>query len=262
MNNNVIQPEPVEPQQPRNAANWTQQQTRTLRIEQTPEGALSINNVHGRQIASPLNGFGQMWQKTYSVRLEGLKIEPTVVIKTWKENFGSFWPENSRFFASITGIAPGEIAVLNLAVGGLPLSTGVLVLYADDESFTLMTPQGHMFAGWITFSSYKDEDTTIVHAQVLMRASDPIYEIGLQFGGHKQEDIFWQKTLSALACYLGASRTPDQVEIEAICLDKKRQWSYIGNTWHNSAVRTLIHTLVHPNLWLQRKPNREKPSDR
>ena len=35
----------------------------------------------------------------------------------------------------------------------MPLSTGVLVLYADDESFTLMTPQGHVFAGWITFSS-------------------------------------------------------------------------------------------------------------
>ena len=31
--------------------------------------------------------------------------------------------------------------------GGMKLSTGVLVMYADDESFTLMTPQGHMFAG-------------------------------------------------------------------------------------------------------------------
>ena len=37
--------------------------------------------------------------------------------------------------------------------GGMKLSTGVMVLYADDESFTLMTPQGHMFAGWITFSA-------------------------------------------------------------------------------------------------------------
>ena len=40
--------------------------------------------------------------------------------------------------------------------GGLKLSTGVLVLYADEESFTLMTPQGHMFAGWITFSAFDD----------------------------------------------------------------------------------------------------------
>jgi hypothetical protein len=27
-----------------------------------------------------------------------------------------------------------------------------MVLFADDVSFTLMTPEGHMFAGWITFS--------------------------------------------------------------------------------------------------------------
>ena len=29
----------------------------------------------------------------------------------------------------------------------------MFVLYADEESFTLMTPQGHMFAGGITFSA-------------------------------------------------------------------------------------------------------------
>ena len=44
--------------------------------------------------------------------------------------------------------------------GGLKLSTGVLVLYADDESFTLMTPQGHMFAGWITFSAFVSDGVT------------------------------------------------------------------------------------------------------
>ncbi|MGH9304250.1 MAG: hypothetical protein ACRDZ5_07550 [Acidimicrobiales bacterium] len=26
------------------------------------------------------------------------------------------------------------------------------MLYADERSFTFMTPQGHMFGGWITFS--------------------------------------------------------------------------------------------------------------
>ena len=28
-----------------------------------------------------------------------------------------------------------------------------MVIYADDESFSFMTPQGHMFAGMITFSA-------------------------------------------------------------------------------------------------------------
>ena len=71
-----------------------------------------------------------------------------------KTNFASFWPRGNHFYGPITGIAPGEVALLNIKTGGMPLSTGVLVLYADDESFTLMTPEGHMFAGWITFSSF------------------------------------------------------------------------------------------------------------
>jgi phytoene dehydrogenase-like protein len=74
--------------------------------------------------------------------------------------------------------------------GGMPLSTGVFVLYSDDESFTLMTPQGHVFAGWITFSAHEEIGCTVAQAQVLMRANDPIYELGLRFGGHKQEDVF------------------------------------------------------------------------
>ena len=72
--------------------------------------------------------------------------------------------------------------------GRMKLSTGVMVLYADEESFTLMTPQGHMFAGWITFSASEGDGETVAQAQVLMRAQDPIFELGLTLGGHKQED--------------------------------------------------------------------------
>ena len=55
----------------------------------------------------------------------------------------------------------------------MKLSTGVMVLYADEESFTLMTPQGHMFAGWITFSAAEEDGATVAQAQVLMRAQRP-----------------------------------------------------------------------------------------
>ena len=64
-----------------------------------------------------------------------------------------------------------------------------------------MTPQGHMFAGWITFSATEVDGDTVAQAQVLMRASDPIFELGLTLGGHKQEDRFWQHTLTALAAH-------------------------------------------------------------
>jgi hypothetical protein len=44
-------------------------------------------------------------------------------------------------------------------IGG-EITAGVFVLYADAESFTLMTPQRHMFAGWITFSAERSSGTT------------------------------------------------------------------------------------------------------
>jgi hypothetical protein len=45
-------------------------------------------------------------------------------------------------------------------------------------------------AGWITFGATEHAGETVARAQVLMRASDPIYEIGLTLGGHRQENHF------------------------------------------------------------------------
>ena len=78
-----------------------------------------------------------------------------------------------------------------------------MVMYADDESFTLMTPQGHPLAGWITFSAATVDGVTVAQAQVLMRAQDPLSELGLSLGGHSLEDQFWQQTLGNLAAHLG-----------------------------------------------------------
>lgn len=240
---------PPNDREPRDAANWAQQHTHTLRVENVPSGALN-RFVDGRQIIGPLQGFGPMWQKTYRISLKGAAVEPATVISTWKEHFAEFWPTNARFFGPLTGIAPGEVALLHLKIGGVPLSTGVFVLYADEESFTLMTPQGHAFAGWITFSSYEDNGEIIAQAQVLMRASDPIYELGLRFGGHKQEDNFWCHTLGQLAKFFGAEAP---VQFERICVNKKIQWAEARNVWQNSAVRTTLYTVRTPSSWFVKR---------
>ena len=235
--------------QPRDAAYWAQDGT-NLKIKHAPTGALNLN-VEGRDAVGPLQGFGSMWQKTYKVRLRGATVPPTEVIKTWKEQFPKFWPAGNRFFAPLTGIAPGEVALLNLAMpGGMSLSTGVLVLYADEESFTLMTPQGHMFAGWITFSAYEEDGNTVAQAQVLMRANDPMYEAGLRFGGHKTEDVFWQHTLTAVAAEFGVEGA---VETRVVCVDARFQWSYVRNIWHNAAMRTAMYNMTGPVRWLRKR---------
>jgi hypothetical protein len=228
-----------------------------LNVPDVPEGAVSFN-VEGRRVTSPIQGFGKMWQKTYQVRLPARTVSPTDLIAMWKLRFPEFWPEGNHFYGPITGIEPGEVALLDVTLPGkMRLSTGVLVLYADDESFTLMTPQGHMFAGWITFSSHSVDDVTVAQAQVLMRASDPIFELGLTLGGHAQEDHFWQRTLTRVAEHYGHEA---EVETQVVCVDKRRQWSRWRNVWHSSAIRSTIYTMGAPGRAVKRLFTRSRTS--
>ncbi len=226
--------------QPRDRGRWAAKVDRLTVTRSGSRGA----NVAGRRLTGPVQGFGKMWQKTYSIEV-GTGVSPREAIATWKEHFAEFWPEGSRFESPLKGIHPGEVALLDVGVGGgMRLSTGVFVLYADEESFTLMTPQGHMFAGWITFSAERPRDITTVQAQVLMRANDPIYEIAMAMGGHRKEDQFWVKTMTALARYLGAPAAT--VHIRTVCIDPRRQWGNVTDVWQNSMMRSLLRTITAP----------------
>jgi hypothetical protein len=239
---------------PRDAANWAASAT-SLRVTRVPTGALNLN-VEGLDAVSPLQGFGQMWQKVFRVRLKGLEITPEEVMKEWKANFPKFWPKGNRFYAPLTGIAPGEVVLIKMAMpGGLPLSTGVIILYADEVSFTVMTPQGHIFAGWNTFSAYEEDGHTIAQAHVLIRPSDPMYEIGYHLGAGWMEDRFWVSTVRSLAKYLGMSEPEVTKQIE--CIDRRWQWAYFGNLWHNSFIRTTIYLIGTPVRWVLRRGKRK-----
>jgi hypothetical protein len=232
----------------RDAAAWAHPIDR-LQVSDVAPGGRNIN-IAGRRQTSPIQGFGRMWQKTYRVHLGGVETTPQRVIATWKQHFPEFWPKGNSFFAPLAGIAPGEVAALDLSMpGGLKLSTGVLVLYADDESFTLMTPQGHMFAGWITFSAFAEDGAVYAQAQVLMRASDPMYELGMVLGGHGQEDRHWQHTLRSLQAHLGAE---GEITTLSVCVDRGRQWSKATNIWHNAGIRSGIYMTGAPIRLIKR----------
>jgi len=229
------------------SSSWARPVSR-LATADLPAGAVNLN-VAGRRVVGPLQGFGQLWQKTYQVRLSGANIAPVQVIRVWKENFPDFWPQGNKFYAPLTGIKPGEVAVLNLAgpgglsgPGGVPvISTGVLVIYADDESFSFMTPQGHMFAAIITFSAYDDEGT-VAQVQALIRANDPLYELTFRLGfGHRMEDEFWRQTLVNLAAHFSVR---GQVQQKVTLVDTRVQWSRAKNIWHNAAIRTAFYMPV------------------
>lgn len=237
------------------ASAWSRPVDR-LAVGAIPSSALNLN-VEGRRLVGPVQGFGRLWQKRYRIRLEGSPATPDQVIATWKAEFGAFWPTGNRFYGPITSLAPGEVALLNLSMPGRQtLSTGVMVIYADDESFTFMTPEGHMFGAWITFSATRDATTTTVAIEVLLRTSDPFYEASMALGGHRVENAFWLATLRNLAARFNVEAAPT---FEQTCVDRKRQWRNAGNLRHNAAIRSGLYTMVRP--WLMFRRREDAPGD-
>ena len=224
---------------PRDADYWARH-VETLHVPDA--GGVGTLNVEGRRTVGPLQGFGKMWQKTYRVRLEDAGVTPARVVETWREGFARFAPFGRSFRAPPGGLVPGAVALL----GGI---SGVMVLYSDDECFTYMTPEGHPFSGWISFSAHEDGGATVAQAQLLIRANDPLYELMMPLGLSAGEDMTWRRTLRNLAASLGARDA--KVETRIVCVDPKRQWRRYGNIRHNALLRSALHALTAPLRWIR-----------
>ena len=218
---------------PQNADNWAKP-IEVFHVEEKVEGVFS-GNVEGRKPTGPLQGFGQLWQKSYQVSIPG--PTPEKIIEIWKANFGEFWYPSNKFYAPAAGIAPGEIAVIAGGRGPTKVTTGVRVIYADETSWSYMTPEGHPWAAIITFSAHEDESGSTARIHLLVRANDPLYEASFRMYTSRLEDKIWTHTLTQLAGHFGSSAA---VSKEALLIDKRRQWDQFGNIWKNSAVRTLL----------------------
>jgi hypothetical protein len=220
-----------------------------LSLGVVPTDAINLN-VSGKRLSGPLQGFGQLWQKTYQIEFKGADPPPRDVVAIWKREFGSFWPNGQRFYAPFAETSPGEVGLINgEAPGRQVLSTGVMVIYADDESFTFMTPEGHVFAAWITCSATTESGATIARISALLRASDPLFEFVLMAGGHDWEDDHWKTTLTNLAARNGATGVPTA---ERVCVDPRRQWRHARNVRHNAAIRSGIWMMAHPRRMIRR----------
>jgi anti-anti-sigma factor len=217
-----------------------------LNIAETHAGALGLN-VQGRRLFGPLQGFGQLWQKTYRIDLRNSTLTPQEVIASWKQSVPNLKPPQKRFYPSSIGITPNELVLIDAQTPGGPISTGVMVLYAGAESFTLMTPAGHPEAGWVTFSSYVEDGCTFAQVEVMARAGDPLYELAFRLAGSKLQDQIWTHVLMALAAQLGTS---GEVQMHKTLLDPKLQWGRAGNIWYNAQLRTLLYSPIALLQWI------------
>jgi hypothetical protein len=202
-------------------------------------------NMHGRRVVSPVTGFGRLWQKLYTLRIREGTTTPEEAIAALKENFIRFQPPYNRFFATEAGIRPGEIVLIDSSTPGGPLSTGVMVVYADEGSFTFITPQGHPECGLVSFAAHEGEGAVSVQVLGLARAGDPMYEGAYRLAGSKIQVRIWTYLLRSLAAHLGV---PADITVEETCVDSVMQWSQTKNIWHNAQIRTLMFEPVH---WLR-----------
>jgi hypothetical protein len=196
-------------------------------------------NTEGRDVAVPGRGFGQLWEKTFRVALPD-GTSPTEVMAVWKEHLHELWPDHSTFHGPDRGIRSGEVAGIDLGVGPARLSTGVLVTESTPTSFSFQSPEGHMLAGRSRFTTASEDGGTVARIQVLFRANDPLYELGLLFGGHRAEDKFWATVLSNLAARYGE---PPPVSMSRRRLDHRRRWRNAGNIRKNAAILTTARRL-------------------
>jgi hypothetical protein len=221
---------------PRDTGNWA---AKVDRLRVPAEAERYGYNIEGKRVAGPQQGFGRLWQRTYRARL-GSAVTPEALVADWRAHFGEYWPKTGRFHGSVATIQPGDVAPLT--AGGVV--TGILVLYADDRSFTFLTPEGHMFAGMITFSAENDDaGATDAKIDILLRCSDPIFE-SMWPVARRGEDAFWSGTLRNLAAAHGV--TEIAVTEHTDCVDRRRIWRNWRNVHNNSGIRTVWHTVTTP----------------
>jgi hypothetical protein len=229
-------------------ASWARAASR-LKVSEVPTGAINLN-VDGRRAVGPLQGFGPLWQKTFRMELPGVDITPAEVIRVWKERFPEFHPPQNRFYPSMAGVVPGEIVLINATMTGLPVYTGVVVLYADDESFAFMTSDGLPESGWITFSAFEEDGTVVAQVQTMARANDPIYELFFRLYASNEQNKIWTHVLRSLGAYFGVE---GKVELTKILIDPKCQWRQAKNVWQNAGARSMLYATTKPLRWAHRR---------
>lgn len=250
---NVAQEEAATAVRRSDAAYWAKPVGR-IGAHEVPAGAIDLN-VTGRRLSGATGGFGRLWQKTFWVRLEGAQVTPQELIEVWKQRFGDFWPKGNRMFLPASGIAPGQIGLIKATpMPGVPaMATGVMVIYADEESFSFMSPEGHPFAGPLTFSAFEEDGATVAQVHELTRASDPFWEVALMMPvlGEKMQNDIWRSTLRNLATHFGVSSP--QVRSRIVVVDDRRQWSKWKNVWNNAAIRSGLYAMAAPLRLFRRR---------
>ncbi|MGQ9655056.1 MAG: FAD-dependent oxidoreductase [Thermodesulfobacteriota bacterium] len=221
------------------------------------EEALDLN-LKGRRVSAVMTGFGSLWQKTYELRVHGLHLGAEELMGIFRENFSRLQAPFNRFHTGPSGLKPGAVLAIHSKTPGGYISTGVMVLFADPCCFSLITPQGHPEAGWMSFRALVEKDTPVVQIVGFGRASDLFFEVAYRVLGSRMQVKTWTHVLAALAEHLGVQA---DIRIREERVDSRFQWGRATNLWMNAQIRTLLpwNTMRVRRLWLQKGPAQGDP---
>jgi anti-anti-sigma factor len=211
-----------------------------IRVSEKPEGAM-IKNMDNRRLQPQITGFGKMWQKTFWLMIDRPELTPKDVINELRQNFVAFQIPENFFYPTSKGLSPGALVFIDSKTPGGIVSTGVYVLYADDTSFTYITPHGHPEAGWITFSAKEQDGKIRLQIQGLVRASDPFYEFAYAVAGQAFQEKIWLNVLTQMAKHLAIEDNGQLVKYKPA---DNWQWGRAGNIWYNAQLRTLPYNIT------------------
>ena len=74
-------------------SNWA---ANVQRLSVSDDVAAAGFNIQGKRPAGAQQGFGRLWQRTYSCDL-GDALTPQQVVADWKQRFGQYWPGGATF---------------------------------------------------------------------------------------------------------------------------------------------------------------------
>jgi len=197
-----------------------------------------LKHLRNRPPRAPHEGFGGLRMRTYKAQLSGVTLAPPQIFSKWMENFPVTWPEGNHFIPCAPALEPGVTAAILLSMpAGMRIVTGARVVYRDENSLTLMTLLGHMFAGLITFSVFQEGSTPVLQTQALVSPGDPLYELAFLLGvGQRGEDTFWHAALTNAARLFGVQATVLQ---ENRTTSNQLKWRNFRNIWYNAAIRSI-----------------------
>ncbi|RMG86528.1 MAG: anti-sigma factor antagonist, partial [Candidatus Dadabacteria bacterium] len=100
------------------------------RFQGEPPAGFLPRLVEGLPVQTPFTGFGEVWHKTYEIRLPGAGASVRRLAEELRTHLGELWPDGADLWLPGGEVVPGAVGLIRIRLpGGAPLVTGIRILH-------------------------------------------------------------------------------------------------------------------------------------